>query len=139
MPGTKPSSPTTRNVTPTSRVRVWTSERSLMGLPPMTDSRWFVRPLEPVRSVAAARRESEWDSLAGLFEIREDGEHAAGSVVRRRQAQLLVDARDVLLRGADGHHECVFDPRVRAAPPHQAKDSALARRQPFDPFLAGDE
>src|SRR5215207_5963207 len=58
----------------------------------------------------------------------EHGEHAAVVVAASAQAELLEDARDVLLHGALGDHEPLGDALVRAALRHQLEHFALARR-----------
>src|ERR687892_230020 len=49
----------------------------------------------------------------------QDGEHAPRLAARRRQRELLEDARDVLLDDADRDHELLGDALVRAAGCHQ--------------------
>jgi hypothetical protein len=71
-----------------------------------------------------------------LFEVAEDGEHAAVVGVRRRQAELAEDVADVLLHGLLRDHKARGDRAVGPALGHQGQHIALPGREGPEPVGA---
>src|SRR5947207_10690128 len=93
------------------------------------------RDLSNLALVIPLRKTADPSSLGrftGVFgsgaKERQHREHPARLAARRRQAELAEDARDVLLDRAEGDHEPVGDPLVRASGGHQLEHLALAWR-----------
>ena len=71
-----------------------------------------------------------WRGQSLVFlQVGQHREDAAVVGLRGREAELLEDARDVLLDRADREHERVGDRRVRPALGHQLQHLELARRE----------
>src|SRR5262249_9787638 len=90
---------------------------------------------EPMRSAYPGRLESlapyapRVIRRSLVFQVGEHGQYPGVVAAGLLKSELSEDARDVLLDRADGEHERMRDPCVRAALGHQRQHLALARRE----------